>query len=628
MSRLSCWGFVVCLLVVSANESQAAVPPLHDLVPNTTKGYVTAASVEVLETNWNKTQLGQLMQDPAMQPFVEDFKRQMQDKWTRTHQKLGITFDDLKGVPSGEAAIALILPSPSEVAVVILADVTGRQRQADDLLGKINNTMKQRKAVRRTKQVLNTEIVVYDIPKQEDEPASQMAYFLKDDLLVTSDNLKMVEGVVVRRSTEKPDTLAKWPAYVAVMKRVGTGAGDLAPHARWFVEPFGFADAMRLVNETQKKKGTDMLKILKQEGFTAIEGIGGYINFSVDQYEMLHRTFIYAPGNQSGERFTRSARMLDFPNGGAFTPPSWVPRDVASYATLNVNVKNAFEYSKTLVNEIVGDEVFEDVIDSIKTDENGPRIDVRKDVIALLKNRVTVISDLVLPITPKSERMLMAFETSDQVQLLETIRKWMESDPDTQRRDINGFTVWEVVDQEAELPMVTIENAPGIGDAEGEKEEEEKEEKVLAPNSAVTVAHGHLLIATNIDILEKVLARPEEREMLANSPDYQKVAAELAKLAQPDQFGQTFTRTDDAYRGTYELLRAGKMPESETMLGKMLNNLLGDGKEGSVRTQRIDGSKLPEFDVARRYLGPAGMTFTTEADGWFLTGFTLSKEAQ
>jgi hypothetical protein len=42
----------------------------------------------------------------------------------------------------------------------------------------------------------------------------------------------------------------------------------------------------------------------------------------------------------------------------------------------------------------------------------------------------------------------------------------------------------------------------------------------------------------------------------------------------------------------------------------------------------IDGSKLPEYDLVRRYLGPAGMTATTEANGWLLTGFTLVKEPQ
>jgi hypothetical protein len=56
--------------------------------------------------------------------------------------------------------------------------------------------------------------------------------------------------------------------------------------------------------------------------------------------------------------------------------------------------------------------------------------------------------------------------------------------------------------------------------------------------------------------------------------------------------------------------------------------MLGEGKEGVLRTQRIDGNKLPDYDMVRRYLGPAGMTMTTEEEGWFVTGFLLNKEAQ
>ena len=55
---------------------------------------------------------------------------------------------------------------------------------------------------------------------------------------------------------------------------------------------------------------------------------------------------------------------------------------------------------------------------------------------------------------------------------------------------------------------------------------------------------------------------------------------------------------------------------------------MGEGKEGVLREQRIDGSKLPEYATVRPYLGPAGVTLTTEGEGWLVTGFTLKKEAE
>jgi hypothetical protein len=626
VQRLSNWLFsVLAALAVSVPATlQAAVPSSESLLPATTKGYLAVGSVDQLREAWNKTQLGQLTQDPAMKPFIEDLRRQLQEKWTKSHQKLGLTWDDLQEVPTGEVALGLVLLSPTEVAVAITADVTGNLPKANALLDKVQQNMAAQRAVRSQRNVQGTSVTIFDVPKHGDEPAHQMIYFVHDDLLAASDNLRVIEGILGRQGQNKNDSLGSVAAFDAITKRCRTASGDLAPHFRWFVEPFGYADAMRLSSNQPRKKGTDMLKILREQGFTAIEGLGGFVNFSAAPYEMLHRTYIHAPGNKNGDRFTLAARMLDLPNGGTFTPPDWVPRDVANYVAGNVNTKSAFENSKTLVNDIVGDEVFEDVLESIRTDENGPRIDIRRDVVAHLGNRLTMISDVQLPITPKSERMVVAIDTTDEKRLTEVIKNWMETDPDTRRREVNGHVVWEIVDEKAELPMVTIENSP-LDDA-SRKDDEPEEEKPLLPNSAVTVTHGHLFVATHIDILAKVLADIDKRQKLSESPDYLRVEAELSKLAQPEQCGQAFTRTDDAYRGVYELLRTGKMPESESILGRLLNSLLGDGKEGVLREQRLDASKLPDYEMVRRYLGPAGITMTTEAEGWFLTGFTLHKD--
>ena len=79
---------------------------------------------------------------------------------------------------------------------------------------------------------------------------------------------------------------------------------------------------------------------------------------------------------------------------------------------------------------------------------------------------------------------------------------------------------------------------------------------------------------------------------------------------------------------TQDLLKTNRMPQSESLFGKLLNSMLSDSRQEGPRKQLIDGSTLPDYDVARRYLGPAGGTMTTEPTGWFVTGFTLSKEEQ
>jgi hypothetical protein len=175
--------------------------------------------------------------------------------------------------------------------------------------------------------------------------------------------------------------------------------------------------------------------------------------------------------------------------------------------------------------------------------------------------------------------------------------------------------------------MVTIENQPSFGPvAKPEEKNDEEKDRKLMPNSAITVANGHLLWATHVDFMVKVLTGAADEGQLIKTTDYEIVKSELAKFAAPQSCAVAFSRTDEEYRAVYELVRTGRMPEAETMFGKVLNTVLGDGKQGVPRAQRIDGSKLPEYETVRRYFGPAGMTVVTEENGWFVTGFALSKQ--
>ena len=75
------------------------------------------------------------------------------------------------------------------------------------------------------------------------------------------------------------------------------------------------------------------------------------------------------------------------------------------------------------------------------------------------------------------------------------------------------------------------------------------------------------------------------------------------------------------------MLKQGKMPESKTLVGRILNAMLDeDTDDEELREQQLDATKLPEYQMVRRYLGPAGMYVVSHDDGWSITGCFLSKE--
>ncbi len=609
-----------------------AAPPTERLLPNTTKAFVSVPDINVLRQSFNETQWGQLVQDPAMQPFVEDFRRQMQQKGVRQLESLGLSWEELEGVPGGEVSIAFIRPEAGRMAVVALVDVSGHQAQAAALLAKINITLLARGG-QRLPHDAGDKLIAYSLPDQEGQKTGrQTAYFLQDNILAASDDVATLTKIYAERAGDRTDSLAAVKPFLAIMERCDKSAGGVLPQLRWYVDPFGYAQMVRDAAIKPRRKGLDLLTALKNQGFTAIQAVGGYLNFKMDKCEIIHRTMVYAPpvaGHENRkEKYELAAQMLKFPVSGDLDPQTWVPRNVATYNTFNWDIKKAFSVVGPLVDDIMAEKgVFNDVLDSLKNDSQGPKVDIAKDLIAHLGGRVTVITDYQLPIGPKSEHLLVGIETTNDKAVAETIARTMKSD--AKRCEFEGHVIWEIVDEECAVPELKIETPAGTeinhADLADDKSDPKKREGRLMQNAAVTVAFGHLFVSSNLGLLQNVLHQGDKPDGLASSPDYRFVVEQMKSLGAQEVSFRMFSRTDEEYRPTYELIRTNQMPQSETVLGQVLNGLLGEGKDGSPRKQKIDGAKLPEFDTVSHYFGPAGTFVASEPNGWFVLGFTVDK---
>jgi hypothetical protein len=617
-----------------------APPPSDTLLPSSVVGYVSVANPAQFDQHWNKTQIGQMFADELMQPFLEDLKRQLDTKLNGVEKRLGITRDDLKGVPAGELSFSIIERHGSHAAVAITLDVTGHQEQAQAFLSAVEEHFAARGGHKQDVEHAGTTLHVFEIPATQPDPVARTTvYFVKNDLLVGIDDRGEAEAILDRFSGEANDDLRSAIAYQTTMERCQREAAGIIPEVRWFVDPFRFVFAARTLRGTPRPtRRDDYAKLLSEQGFDAIKGVGGHVNLLAEGgVEVHHRTAVYAPpvaGKESDPlRWDLSMRMLQLPNAKQFEPQSWVPRMTASYTALNLQIGDAFDNFGPIFDAMQGHEgAWKNTLEGWEVDPYGPQINVRKEFIENMGTQVSIVTDYVTPISPASERSIFAVEAKDEKQLAEALAKWMRKEPDVERRDINGIEVWERVQRAAEIEQIAID-VPGFStlDTEAKKQsDEERDRERVLPNSATCVALGHLLVTSDINYLRDVLAGFGQHERLASSLDYQQVAAVMNKLAPGDRSLWSFARSDEEIRPTYELVRQGKMPESESMLGKLLNDLLTtdvEKEEGILRKQRIDGSKLPSFEAVRRYFGPAGRTIRSDQDGWFISGIMLNKES-
>ena len=641
----------VSLAVAAGATLAAGFPASETIFPATTRAWISISDFRGLQERFDASPYGQLIADPAMKSFIDHLREQVSKNGKQRLAKLGLTLEDLEKVPGGELAAGAIEIEGGRLATLVLVDTTGHEAEAKELVERISGRLLEQKAVKVTVPNAPPQLTVYELPADPNDvrsegPARQrrVAFALASQALLVGDDALQVGQALSVLAQGRKDNLTTLEAYGAIKEQCASQVPATAAPIRWFVDPLKFAVAYRTSNPPrEKRKGPDYVAILGRQGFYAVKAVGGVIVLDDGLHDLRHHTLIHAPPLEgrkafAPDRYKLAARMLQFPNTARLDPPTWVPRDVSSWVTMQWDMKTAFASAESLVDDVIGEKgVFEDVIASLKEDPDGPQIDIENDLVGCLGTRVSIISDHTMPIDVDSERLVIAIETHNPEQVAKTVAKSMSTDPDMRKVEFDGHVIWELIDRTDAIPKMEIET-PGFVSAHADSEADSeakghrgrlrnREEKLL-PHSAVTIAHGHLLLASHRDFLERVLATSETDGTLSDTGDYGVVTEELSRLFPGETALRSFGRGDETIRPAYEMLRRGEMPKSKSLMGQLLNVVLGDGKEGSIREQRIDGSTLPEFDVIQRYLGAAGVGMETVPEGWYIAGVALPREGR
>ncbi len=224
-----------------------------------------------------------------------------------------------------------------------------------------------------------------------------------------------------------------------------------------------------------------------------------------------------------------------------------------------------------------------------------------------------MVAGYQLPITTTSERLLWAIEVKDQAAVAKAIEKCVNNDPTIKKRVIGGQVIWEIVEEEdAGMAPPVIDLPGGLGSKKDGKTKPDGDEG--GQGRALPAARGvHRGPGAVVHRLahrlpgEDAQADQACRTQLATQKEFLKVwNVTFNDLGIKQQSARSFSWTDRAVEPTYELIRQGKMPQSESLLGRTLNSLAGAGKKGVPRHQRINGAKLPDFNkvVAPRSAPP------------------------
>ena len=622
----------------------------ENLLPASTTAWISIPDIEALAAQYRESNFGRLAKNPDMAPFVGSLTKQFREWLNAKNIRLGLTIDDIEELNTGEICVAGILPADGEDGeqlgrrshgIVILVDVEKSPKEAKALLVKVDAKMEKAGAkkvdIRPIKDVEVTKWSWEYVDKNNVTRRHTTLQTVVDGWLIASDNEKIFRDVVRRvkntNAAARLDRLATQPHFARIVEE--TRIEDCEAHFRWFVDPFGYlklAKAIAAEDKPFKQREDNAGEILERQGFNAIKGVGGIVSFTNGERNIVHRSFAHIPPRED-EAQRRARGILDFRNqwNHELVPEPWVVENTSSYFTFTWDVQTTFNNIGELFEAFFSpkspgawDEFVEDFKRELKVD--------LPDLVSKFDNRFSFMSATEPPIGAESECMILGIRVKADLEgVFQMVERIIGDDGTIEQ--IGGRDVI-VIDTETNLDPDDLEEDPALGNSANEWEEPEF--KLFAKRYFVAVPHsngkpgGYILLCNNIDYLTKVLDQTKSaaESELTKSKDYIRVNKFLDALVDKKKVAfRQFGRVDKILETNYEMLRQGKMAQSQTVLARLLNRMLREGEDDKEREQKIDGKNMPAnyAKVVAPYLGPSGWATETYSDGWRISGVVLKK---
>lgn len=632
----------------SAASGQETLSALR-LLPDSAAGVVRVPDVPTLCDAWESTTIGKLTDDEALQPLLEANFGEAGTVWQHMGDRVGLRPKDLYQIGTGEAVAAWLTSTearrPSS-ALCVVAEVEGDQQETREVLDRIDAELKQQEATRTDRTYQGETVRVYR-PKVKPGQLliEQIVICLTDDRIIAADRDSIVNGVLdAIAAGGRADSLADAELRNRVLedsysrsKLADAESADTdgirwhGDVVEWFAKPLEVGRIIRDLAKIDRGNKVKIIDLLEQQGFDAIQAAGGIVLVGGEKFDLLHRGFVLAPPIPGEpQRYRLAARMLQFPNASHDSLPAWVPADVASFARINWKLEDAFWAAETLVDQALDSRIFRPSIEGIRDDEEGPQIDLEKNVLPNLDDQVVVLTDNTLPVGQNSDRLLLAIRVKDAAAIQNAVRKAMEVEPDVFQIDtVPGVEIWKVQRGEEDEIEAEFFDDLGFDDAVEDQEQPLLNTWAIAVVPAAKQSEAaHLVFASHVELLEEVARRmmgTDQTPGLREQPEIvQQQQALVDELGAEEVAIERLVRLRLSLRTKYELLRQGELKESDSILATIIRRLVeGDDDGLPDEIERPNQAKWPPFSELEEYFRNAVSFVETTDSGWTLNAVLL-----
>ena len=608
------------------------------LLPENVAGLLRIPHLPDFCDAWPKTHFGKLVDDPLMQPFIEEQRTRVTNYLDSLEERVGLKPQDIFDIASGEVVVAW-LPFEKDkrrpFAICVVADIRGNRAKADKALEQIDLDLIAGGATRKDSTYRGENVRVYTTkPKPGQIKIEEIAITLNDSRIIAADRDSVVTDLLDAVAGEpKGKSISELAEFQDILSRASREikqpilAGNSTIALEWFGIPFQMGRILREAFNVDRGNRVDILNLLENQGFDALRAAGGIVAIAGKKFDILHRGFVFAPPTTTEpSKYEKAARMMQFVDSPNTDIPEWISASTASLLRIHLKIEDAFWASESLINEAFGDDIFAPMIEGIRDDSDGPRIDLKQNVLPGIGNEILLATDNILPADVQSERMLVAIAVKDFAAIQLAVRKAMEVEPDSSKMDVvPGVEVWRVQRGEA---ADDFENEL-FGDL-GFEEEDIEEAPPLLDHWAIAVVQtsdpnrpAYLMFSSHPELLVETVKRVKNNVKggFDGLPEVKHVIDAMKELGAKKVAASRIVRTKLSLRVKYELFRQGKLKDSDSVLATVIRRIFAE--PDGEKPEPINAAKLPPLQQIEKYLPEGGNYFETKADGWSMTGFYL-----
>lgn len=572
-------------------------------MPADVKCIVALSDLKHATEHFQATDIYKLRSELSLQPFLQALEADEEGSPLDARSWLGFDWNELTAASHGGAALAAWPSDEHRTAIVFAARVIGSSAAVQRCLDSAGKNWTARGARRSLTKIGNVQIICYTLRSKTAATPNEHCYAQVDDRLLVCNDANSLAAWLKNQSS--PPILPAAFRKILDSSNAGPGPADAAD-LRWVAEPLAL---LRMLDAQAVQGRRSPAQKAERLGLDAVSAVGGAVSFHAAGCDLWYRTTVAAK-----RPFAKGLGVLDMLPNDYEPPPRWVPANVARYADWNWNFRDLFKACGFLFDELIADGesgAFNDMVSGMRTDPDGPRVDLAKDLFGQLGPRVCLVEDEDLdasqrPAGGANPHWALASQADDGAKIATVLKKLYDNDKEIRSETIGNSKLWFTVSPDASL----------LSEATGSKSFKVR---------VATVADDRLFWSGNLAMLENLLKRSSSAPSLADAEDYKRVVARRSQWESKRTVMRGFSREYLALRGDYDSLRRGEAQENRSSPIAWLRSLVVRGESGRAAFLVRCGKKLPEFSAIQMRFGLSGTAADSVDDGIQFTGFVLPR---